>query len=338
MASTEKELELEGHTLWSTEIIAEAVRMADLLRTHGANVRNEGVELRHIGELDQLREMVAKEHARVESKPPKEFKPTKDQEKLLARAFQWRANLVRRADKAFVDDRMGRQRYRRCFLHHRLPERVYEELMLLLTTAKNDMKKLQFAKVDEALLLMGEDLCFELQNIPPPNRLAQIEYEKKVAEHRYGPPPTPPPPPPTLPAVNDNAKALSILKGRLWSLLKQLSASGQLAFNMPKEAKDHEKYEAIRKEFMLRIKQHEEDDELVSFGKFTDDPKPGARPAAKKEEPRAEPVAAAPAAPEKPAPVVTPGGPTPPAPTDPFKKPPPRAVGLVRPSITTGKS
>jgi len=340
MASTEKELELEGHSLWTVELMAETARILELARTHGAVLRNEGIELKDITSLDQLREMVNKEHLRVEVKPPKEFKPTKEQERLLARAFQWRANLVRRADKAFVEDRMGRQKYRRCFLHHRLPERVYEELMLLLATAKNDMKKLQFAKVDEALLLMGEDLCYELQNLPVPNRLAQVEYEQKMAQHRYGPPPTPPEPIQPLPQVNDSAKNISIMKGRLFLALKIMASTAQVAFNMPKEPKDHEKWEAIRKEFMLRVKGTEEDEELVSFGKFSED-KPGAvRAAAAKAAvpaPAAPAVAATPAPPPKPTVTpVNPGGATPPPPSDPSKKPPARAVGLVRPSITTG--
>ena len=58
MAHTEKELELEGHTLRTEELLGEASRLLDLARVHAMALRAEGVELKHITELDQVREIV----------------------------------------------------------------------------------------------------------------------------------------------------------------------------------------------------------------------------------------------------------------------------------------
>jgi hypothetical protein len=179
---------------------------------------------------------------------------------------------------------------------------------------------------------------------PAPNRKAFEEYEKAVKAYSgWGPEPEPPPPVPQLTPVVDNAKNLSVLRGRLYLMMRQLSATGQYAFCAGE--KDVAKAEQVRREFVLRIRPQEDDEELVAFARF----KGGATAAAvKAEAAKAEPPKAtaepAPAAPPAPPPrtlpmeqvTVKPGGPNPLPPTDPFKKPPPRAVGLVRPSPMQG--
>lgn len=347
MANTEKEFELEGHTLPTAELLAEAARLVDLARSHAMPMRAEGLDLKHYTELDQMRDMVQKEHNRVEAKPPKPPSLSKEQERVVARAFQWRANLVRRVDRAYADDRYARLKFHRLFQLHRLPERLYEELFLLVQIARQDLKRLAPGGVTEELVNQGEDLCYELQNLPVPDRKALAEFEQKLASHRYGPPPKKPEEPAKLPAVTDSAKALSILKGRLYLMLKNISYAGQVAFTAFDD-KDAAKAETLRRDFMLRVKPVEDDEELITCGRL-----PGPAGAASARAPAAAAAAspaASPAGAAAPAPVpppaeskvmpmekVTskPGGANPP-PGDPLKKPPPRAVGLVRPSATVG--
>jgi hypothetical protein len=364
MAHTEKDLEIEGHTLPSAELIAEAVRLVDLARTHAMVMRPHGYDVKHFTEIDQVKDMVLKEHNRVEGKPPKPFAPSKDQEKLLVRAYQWRAQMVRRADRVFHDDRYNRLKYHRNFVMHGEPTRLYEELFLLIQHARVDIKRLAPGGVDSAFLGQGEDICFELQGTPAPNRKAQEEYEKALKEYSgWGPEPQPPPPLPSLPAAADNAKNLSVMRGRLYLMLRQLSAAGQLAFSTVD--RDAQKAEQARRDFVLRVRPQEDDEELITYGRKGGPAAASASPptataspssAAKEAAPAQQPITAVavPGAPpppptpnEKPAAApskvlpmeqvtVKPGGANPLPPQDPFKKPPPRAVGLVRPSPTHG--
>lgn len=353
MAHTEKDLEIEGHTHPTQPLLAETQRLLDLARGHSMALRPLGYDVKNFTEIDQLKELVAKEHNRVEGKPPKAFVPTKDQEKLLARAYTWRAQMIRRADRAFHDDRYNRLKYHRAFLTYGAMDRLFEELYHLAAHARVDLKRLASAGVDDAFIAQGEDLCFELSGQPAPNRKAHEEYQKALKEHKWGPPPKEPEPLPKLPSCNDNAKNLSIMRGRLYLMLRQLSAAGQLSF-CSLDAKDAQKAEAARRDFALRIQPMEDDEELFTLGRSGAKAGPAARPAARPGTAAASPAsppaeaapamttdAAASAEPEDkvmPMEKVTakPGGANPPPPTDPFKKPPPRAVGLVRPSPTHG--
>ncbi|MEW5855530.1 MAG: hypothetical protein AB2A00_42545 [Myxococcota bacterium] len=356
MAHTEKELELEGHLVTTQELVAEATRLLELARAHAQALRPEGIELRNITELDQVKELLVKEHSRIELKPVKVLPLTKEMEKVMDRAYAWRAMMIRRADRAYADDRMLRLRFHRRFELQRLPERLYEEIHILLHLARHDAKRLAPVGVTEVFLNQGEDLLYELQGHAPPDRKAKEEYEQKKRTHRYGPPPTPPPEPPRLPDVTDSARNLSVLKGRVLLLMRDLSAAGQVAHCLPKE-KEERKAESIRRDFIIRLRLHEDEEDLITLGRPSTGKVEAAAPAPTK------PATPEPApAPAKPSPIPSPrgpneqgprptaernvltmeevtskpGGPNPPPPTDPFKKPPPRAVGLVRPSPTHG--
>jgi len=363
MAATDKDFELDGHTLPTQELLAEAARLVDLARTHAMVMRTEGFETKDYTALDQMKDQVQKESARVETPPPKVVSLNKEQEKVLARAYAWRAVLVRKVDRIYADDRYSRLRFHRGLHLFKTPDRVFEELMLLIQNAKQDLKRLAPVKVDEDMLGAGEDLCYLLLNLQPPDRKAWAEYETAVAMHRYGPPPKKPADPVKLPPVTDSAKGLSILKGRLYLQMRHMSFAGQAAFCFPKDPKEAQKFEALRRDFMLRVKPTEDDEELITLGRFNPDAAvaaapvaaPAAKPAAGPADKAALPPPLMPGAPIGPAPVkpaetssadkgvlpmdrVTskPGGPNPPAAPDALKKPPPRAVGLVRPSAITG--
>lgn len=336
MAHTEKELELEGHTLPTQELLAEAERLLGVARTHAMAIRTEGIEQKHITEADQVCEMVGKEHARVEALPPKIFSPNREQDRLIQRALQWRAVMVRRADRAFADDRHARLRYHRGFQLQKTPERLYEELYLLIQLARADIKRVPIPGVDEAFLLKGEDLLYELQGRAVPNRQADDEYRKRLKEHKYGPPPKAPEAIQPLPAVNDSAKHISVQKGRLYLLIRTISAAGMAAFSQPKE-REAQRAAQARRDFVIRIRPQEDDEDLMNLGTPVT--------AVTADEPAQPPLAESTNPPEPattrnvlPMDKVTskPGGPNPLPPSDPLKKPPPRAVGLVRPSPVVG--
>jgi hypothetical protein len=346
MPHTEKEFELEGHTLPTLDLLVEAQRILDLARAQGQFIRLEGVEVKHLTDLEQVRELCHKEHLRVEAPPPKPPALTKEQELLVHRALRWRAALVRRADRAFADERYTRLRYHRLFELHGILDRVYEELFLLHALAKMDARRLAAFRVDDGFIQQGEDLLYELRGLPVPERKPAEDGEPRKRGGRLGgfaEPVADPDEAPSLPAVVDNAHVLSVLKGRLWVQMKNLSNIGQIALTL--HAKEVDKTEPTRRDFILRLKPTEDDETLVALGKYRADPAPDAkqpgRPPAKPAASRPlEPKPAVVAAPPPPAPA-SPAvpGPSPAAPGgDAFKKPPPRAVGLVRPSPTHGRT
>ncbi|MBN2360371.1 MAG: hypothetical protein JXR83_13035 [Deltaproteobacteria bacterium] len=333
MVYSEKELELEGHTLGTQQLLEEARRVLDLAHRYPNELAQEGVGLKELSNFDRERDLVVKEHERVELLVGNRGALRPEMEKVVDRALRWRSLLVRRVDRAFADDRYSRLKYHRMVELHRLPERLVEELQLLYEFAKQDAPRLAPYRIDEPFMELGEDLLYELRGLPPPERAAWREYKEKMKHHRYGPPPKPPPDPPKLPAVMDNARGLSIMRGRVYMLLRQVSAAGQVAFTAWGEREPRQN-EALRREFVLRIGPSEDDETLLSLGKGAD---PAGRAPAKVDlEPM--PVAAetepATSAPERE--FVNPGGPPIPPP-DPTKKLPARPIAVIRPSATRGR-
>jgi len=333
MVYSEKDMELEGHTLRTQDVLAEAERILDLAHRYPTELAQEGIGLKELANFERERGLVVTEHERVELLVGNRGALRPEMEKVVDRALRWRSLLVRRVDRAFSDDRYGRLKYHRLLELHRLPERLVEELQLMYDFAKQDAPKLAPYRVDEGFMEAGEDLLYELRGLPAPDRAAWREYKEKMKHHRYGPPPKPPADPPKLPAVIDGARGLSIMRGRVYMLLRQISAAGQVAFTTwaDREPRQHE---VLRREFVLRIGPTEDDETFLALGKGAD---PGSRAPAKVElEPAVavadpEPV---PAAPERE--FVNPGGPPIPVP-DPTKKMPARPIAVIRPSATRGR-
>ena len=338
MAHTEKEFELEGHTLPTVELLAEAQRILDLARAHGQLTRLEGVAVKHLTDLEQVRELCQKEHLRVEAKPAKPPVLNKEQDALVHRALQWRAALVRRADRVFADERYTRLRYHRLFELHGIIDRVYEELYLLHAIAKLDAKRLIPAGVDDAFLQRGEDLLYELQGLPVPEHKTAEEEEPRKRGTRLGGFAEPAPDHDEvhkLPPVGDSAHILSVLKGRLWLQMRHLSAIGQVAMTL--HAKEVDKAEGPRRDFVIRLRPTEDDETFIALHLFRADPAADPKTAPKGAKPPEAKPAAPPPTPAPAPPAATSTTPAAPA-GDAFKKPPPRAVGLVRPSPFHGRT
>lgn len=332
MVYSEKDMELEGHTLRTQDVLTEADRILDLAHRYPTELAQEGIGLKELSNFERERGLVVTEHERVEILVGNRGALRPEMEKVVDRALRWRSLLVRRVDRAFADDRYSRLKYHRLLELHRLPERLVEELQLMHEFAKQDAPKLAPYRVDEAFMEAGEDLLYELRGLPAPDRAAMREYKEKMKHHRYGPPPKPPPDPPKLPAVQDSARGLSIMRGRVFMLMRQISAAGQVAFTTWGDREPRQN-EAMRRDFVLRIWPTEDDETFLALGKGAD---PTSRPAKVEFEPApaAPDPEAAPPAPERA--FVNPGGPPIPLP-DPTKKLPARPIAVIRPSATRGR-
>lgn len=347
MAQTEKDLEIEGRTLRTQDVLDEAERIISLAHRHVAEMQEEGIKPNDLGKITQYRDMLEKEQQRLDKPPPKKDTLTREQQKLMLRCYQWRAILIHKVDRAFVEEPYNRIKYRRMLNLYRNPRRMYEELTVLYETAKLDEKRLLPVGIGEPFFHEGEDLRCLLMGFEPPDRKAWEEYKIKLANHRFGPPPQPPKVDmPELPEVLDTSQGLAIMRGRVFKMIREVSATGKAVFSTF-EGREPRKYEAIRKEFELQILPSEHHDETVlSFA----DPEGPKRPKKNKKSKKsktetksrqpdqeaAETVEPPPKKEDPPKVLSNPGGPPPPPP-DPLLKPPPRAVGLVRPSASRGR-
>ncbi|MFH1808120.1 MAG: hypothetical protein ABIJ09_05210 [Pseudomonadota bacterium] len=349
MVYSDKEQVQEGSLLPTAPLLEEAERLKSLAHRHELELSREGLTQRDLATYDKARDQAQREAQRLEDPPTKPKPLDKDMAAVVDRALRWRARLIHRAERLHTDDRPGRLKYRRGLLLHNLPDRVYEEVSLLLEIAKVDLPRFERAQLlDQAFIDAGEDLRYELMGYPKPDREAWVKYEQAKRTRRWGPPPEPPPALPKLPEVMDNAATVAAMRGLLYSYMRRIAAAGQAAFTVL-EGREPRGHAAIRQEFVLRVRPAEYDATMLHILVEAEGParrgvKQGSTAAAAPDpsphqlapEPQAAPEPAP--ARKEPAPrrLVNPGG-APPEIGDTLKPPPPGAYGLIRPSTTRGR-